>query len=263
MISRVTIFSKNYKATGLDIACSEQVFTIEQFSDNKKGVFLLRRIVLQKNLHNLGDGTRTVKPALDWRADLKLVVDGITYLTDLSINVPFNLKQVVKQSKGEVATPYSIAAAVKRSMTDAEDRKSSNIAKHLSDKAIYDSLAFVPVVFSLGGGMGPQGTRILKRLNGSSPLPWTTKMFLRLMAKTIIRKTCEHCWWLTLAFAAEENNEYDPMPTMIMTTLTLMPRVTPSGRPILLVSLMIRKVMTSWVNLAWSLFSMPNPLLLP
>ena len=44
--SRVTIFSKNYKTTGFDIACSEQDLTIEQFSDNKKGVFLLRRIVL-------------------------------------------------------------------------------------------------------------------------------------------------------------------------------------------------------------------------
>ena len=42
----MTIFSKNYKATGLDIACLEQDLTIEQFSDNKEGVFLLRRIVL-------------------------------------------------------------------------------------------------------------------------------------------------------------------------------------------------------------------------
>ena len=51
--SRVTIFSKNYKATGLDIACSEQDLTIDQFSDNKKGVFLLRRIVLNIGWHRL------------------------------------------------------------------------------------------------------------------------------------------------------------------------------------------------------------------
>ena len=163
-----------------------------------------------RNVRKQGDGTFTVKPAEDRRADLKLVVDGHTYLIDLSVNVPFNLKQVVQLRKGEAPSLDSIAAAVKRSMTEAEGRKVSYSAKLLPDKALYDSLAFVPVVFSLGGGMGPQGTNFLKTLNGGAPLPGRTRMFLRLMAKTIIRKTCEHCWWPTLAFAEEANNEYDP-----------------------------------------------------
>jgi hypothetical protein len=194
-----------------DFELTEEPFFADTINDEEDCRYkVVYDETLSRNVRKQGDGTYTVKPAADRRADLKLKVDGHEYLIDLSINVPFNLMQVVPLRRGEVASLDSIAAAVKRSMTEAEARKTSNVAKLLPDKAIYDSLAFVPVVFSLGGGMGPQGTNFLKTLNGGSPLPARSKMFLRLMAKTIIRKTCEHCWWPTLAFAEEANNEYDP-----------------------------------------------------
>ena len=166
-------------------------------------------VTTSRNLRNRADGTRTVTPAYERRADLLIIVNGIHYFIDACVVIPYNRKRP-KPVHGAEVFADDVKKAMLQCRSNAAREKHSDIAKHLPRQDAHPTLRFHPFALDIGGGADKATMDFLKELAPleSANRPIVDK-YLRIIAKIIARTTVQLSWWPTVRRLTDELYEYD------------------------------------------------------
>ena len=155
------------------------------------------------------DGTRTVTPAHDRRADILIIVNGTHYFIDACVVIPYNRKRP-KPVHGAEVFADDVRKAMLQCRSNAAREKHSDIAKHLPKQDVHPTLRFHPFALDIGGGADKATMDFLKELAPfESVRRPIVNRYLRIIAKIIARTTVQLCWWPTVHRLTDVLYEYD------------------------------------------------------